>query len=127
MAKKVSCEELRNQLLAANAAYRSGESIMSDVEYDALVEKLRKLDPSDIFFNKGIVEAADDRMEELPVPMYSLEKIKEIKPLRKWLKKMLDAGACEVVAMPKFDGISLLTYDMDGDQAWTRGDGRLLF
>ena len=89
MAKKVSCEELRNQLLAANAAYRSGESIMSDVEYDALVEKLRKLDPSDIFFNKGIVEAADDRMEELPVPMYSLEKIKEIKPLRKWLKKML--------------------------------------
>lgn len=62
-------------------------------------------------------------MEELPVPMYSLEKIKEIKPLRKWLKKMLDAGACEVVAMPKFDGISLLTYDMDGDQAWTRGDG----
>ena len=123
MAKKVSCEELRNQLLAANAAYRSGESIMSDVEYDALVEKLRKLDPSDIFFNKGIVEAADDRMEELPVPMYSLEKIKEIKPLRKWLKKMLDAGACEVVAMPKFDGISLLTYDMDGDQAWTRGDG----
>ena len=47
MAKKVSCEELRNQLLAANAAYRSGESIMSDVEYDALVEKLRKLDPSD--------------------------------------------------------------------------------
>lgn len=123
MAKKVSCEELRNQLLAANAAYRSGESIMSDVEYDALVEKLRKLDPSDIFFNKGIVEAADDRMEELPVPMYSLEKIKEIKPLRKWLKKMLDAGACEVVAMPKFDGISLLTYDMNGDQAWTRGDG----
>lgn len=52
MAKKVSCEELRNQLLAANAAYRSGESIMSDVEYDALVEKLRKLDPSDIFLIK---------------------------------------------------------------------------
>lgn len=123
MAKKVSCEELRSQLLAANAAYRNGESVMSDVEYDALVEKLRKLNPSDIFFNKGIVEQPDERMENLPVPMYSLEKIKEVKPLRKWLQKMFNAGAVEVVAMPKFDGISLLTYDMYGDQAWTRGDG----
>lgn len=49
MSKKVNCDELRNQLLVANAAYRSGESMMSDVEYDALVERLRKLNPLDSF------------------------------------------------------------------------------
>lgn len=114
---------LRAELVALNKAYREGNPQISDVDYDHMVETLRVNSPEDEFFKKGIVEEATDRMEPLPVPMYSLEKIKEIKPLRKWLKKMLDAGACEVVAMPKFDGISLLTYDMDGDQAWTRGDG----
>lgn len=121
--KQEKIDSLREQLIALNKAYREGNPQVSDIEYDHMVETLRENSPEDEFFEKGIIEEATDRMEELPAPMYSLEKIKEIKPLRKWLKKMLDAGACEVVAMPKFDGISLLTYDMNGDQAWTRGDG----
>jgi len=124
MAKKNKGAEIRQHLIALNEAYRAGQPEVSDVEYDALVEELRSINPNDEFFNKGIVEQADDRMEDLPVPMFSLEKIKEVKKLRKWLQKMCDAGAKEIVAMPKYDGISLVTHDLPlPTQAWTRGDG----
>lgn len=124
MAKKNKGAEIRQHLIALNEAYRAGQPEVSDVEYDALVEELRSINPNDEFFNKGIVEQADDRMEDLPVPMFSLEKIKEVKKLRKWLQKMYDAGAEEIVAMPKYDGISLVTHDLPlPPQAWTRGNG----
>lgn len=121
--KKVNVNELRKQLVELNRLYREGNPIVSDVEYDNLVEELRKASPNDSFFEKGIVEEATDRMELLPLPMYSLEKIKNISDFRKWLSKMYECGAKEIVCTPKYDGISLLTYDRDGNQAWTRGDG----
>lgn len=121
--KKVNVNELRKQLVELNRLYREGNPIVSDVEYDNLVEELRKASPNDSFFEKGIVEEATDRMELLPLPMYSLEKIKNVSDFRKWLSKMYECGAKEIVCTPKYDGISLLTYDMDGNQAWTRGDG----
>lgn len=121
--KKVNVNELRKQLVELNRLYREGNPIVSDVEYDNLVEELRKASPNDSFFEKGIVEEATDRMELLPLPMYSLEKIKNVSDFRKWLSKMYECGAKEIVCTPKYDGISLLTYDRDGNQAWTRGDG----
>lgn len=114
--------QLRDDLIAFNEAYRKGEPQISDNEYDHLVEVLRVNSPSDEFFQRGIVEKPTDRMEKLPVPMYSLEKLKTTKEFRKWLNKMLEAGATEIVATPKFDGISLVV-DEDTDKAWTRGDG----
>lgn len=113
---------LRTELVALNKAYREGTPQISDVDYDHMVETLRENSPEDEFFKKGIIEEATDRMEPLPVPMYSLEKIKEIKDLRKWLVKMKAAGANEITAMPKFDGISLVV-DENQLYAWTRGDG----
>lgn len=114
--------ELRNELYRLNDLYRKGTPEVSDTEYDALVEYLRKQNPEDEFFTKGIVEKATDRMEPLPLPMYSLEKVKTYKELKKWLKKMFEAGAREVCITPKFDGISLLVNEQI-EQAWTRGDG----
>ena len=99
---------LRAELVALNKAYREGNPQISDVDYDHMVETLRVNSPEDEFFKKGIVEEATDRMEPLPVPMYSLEKIKTIKDFRKWLQKMFAAGCKEIVATPKFDGISLV-------------------
>lgn len=123
--KKSEIKELRETLIGLNEAYREGEPLVSDLEYDALVEQLRDASPNDEFFTKGIVEEATDRMEKLPLPMYSLEKIKTIKDLCKWLQKMKAAGSEMVVLMPKFDGISLLCNETDSGmfQAWTRGDG----
>lgn len=120
--KQEKINSLREELIALNKAYREGNPQVSDVEYDHMVETLRENSPEDEFFKKGIIEEATDRMEELPVPMYSLEKIKTVKEFRKWLQKMLDAGCTEIVATPKFDGISLVV-DEDDKRAWTRGDG----
>lgn len=120
--KQEKINSLREQLIALNKAYREGNPQVSDIEYDHMVEKLRQISPEDEFFKKGIVEEATDRMEELPVPMYSLEKIKTVKEFRKWLQKMFDAGCREIVATPKFDGISLVV-DENDKRAWTRGDG----
>lgn len=114
--------ELRNELYRLNDLYRKGTPEVSDTEYDALVEYLRKQNPEDEFFTKGIVEKATDRMEPLPLPMYSLEKVKTYKELKKWLKKMYDLGARNICITPKFDGISLLVNEQI-EQAWTRGDG----
>ena len=115
-------DELRNQLIRYNNAYRAGKPLISDFEYDNLVEKLRKQAPNDEFFASGVAEKANARMEALPVPMYSLEKVKTIFELQSWFKKMSNAGCMEIIVTPKYDGISLVTQDT---KAWTRGDGRL--
>lgn len=119
--KQEKINSLREELIALNKAYREGNPQVSDIVYDQMVETLRANNPDDEFFKKGIVEEATDRMERLPAPMYSLEKIKTVKEFRKWLQKMLDAGAKDIVATPKFDGISLVV--QDDLYAWTRGDG----
>lgn len=120
--KQEKINSLRERLITLNKAYREGNPQVSDIEYDHMVETLLENSPEDEFFKKGIVEEATDRMEELPVPMYSLEKIKTAKEFRKWLQKMFAAGCKEIVATPKFDGISLVV-DEDDKRAWTRGDG----
>ncbi len=42
--------ELRRQLIAYNEAYRKGEPLVTDVEYDGLVDELRRRNPDDEFF-----------------------------------------------------------------------------
>lgn len=117
--KKIN--ELRGKLKELNKAYREGNPQVSDSEYDSMEESLRKLSPDDEFFKKGVAEEATDRMEKLPMPMFSLEKVKVVKDLRKWLEKMMSNGCKEIIITPKFDGISLLVSREGG--VWTRGDG----
>lgn len=118
----MKANEIRNELYRLNDLYRKGTPEVTDAEYDALVERLSRQKPQDEFFTKAIVEKADDRMEPLPLPMHSLEKVKTYKELKKWLKKMYDLGARDICVTPKFDGISLLVNEQT-EQAWTRGDG----
>lgn len=68
--------KLVNRILDANDAYRMGEPIMTDQEYDSLLDQLKELDPGNGLLSKGIIEEpkGKDRMEKLPVPMYSLER-----------------------------------------------------
>lgn len=51
--------DLATQLEAANTAYRNGNPIMSDAEYDALEEQLRLLDPDHPFLK----QLADEEYE----------------------------------------------------------------
>lgn len=114
--------ELRNEILRLNSLYRQGKPEVSDVEYDSLVEQLRAISPDDDFFKSGIVEKATDRMQKLPLPMFSLEKIKTFKEFLAWVDRMAKAGCKNLVITPKYDGISLLVGELS-QAAWTRGDG----
>lgn len=120
--KKQDIEKLRGQLFELNKAYREGNPQVSDAEYDRMVEELRETNPNDKFFESGVVEKASDRMEPLPVPMFSLEKAKTLDELRKWLSNIQKEGCKFIVCTPKYDGISLVVNETDG-RAWTRGDG----
>lgn len=115
--------KIRKELYRLNALYREGKPEVSDKSYDKLVELLRRLDPNDEFFKSGVVEQATERMEPLPLPMYSLEKVHSVKELRSWLKKMADKGCQNIIMTPKYDGISLLV-DESSSKVWTRGDGK---
>lgn len=119
-------EKLISDIKKYNIAYREGRPLISDNEYDDLIELLKKMDPNNSFFDKGIIEEnSKDRMEQLPLPMFSLEKTKTIKDLISFMKnqwKITKIKNVDIVITPKYDGISLCV-DEKNQRAWTRGDG----
>ena len=121
--------ELVDRLEAANKAYRNGKSLlMSDAEYDALVEQLRALNPQHPFLARpepesdwGLGKVRHNR------PMLSTDKAYTHEELCRWLDKV-DKAAEQVGAvnqvmidvMPKFDGVAA---QYDQGVLATRGDG----
>jgi len=98
----MSVESLRKQVRQADAAYRAGAAVMSDAEFDALVEELRAVAPY---------------APELHTPgggtaLLSLDNC----PLEDWWP-----GA-PVVVQPKIDGASIGLRYVGGElrDAWTR-------
>lgn len=120
-----SIEELVKQIKGYYESYVVGMSQISDAEYDSLVDRLRELDPENELFKEAIpkTEISTDRMEMLPVPMFSLEKVKTVEELRKWAFEICQLKDTDtLIVTPKYDGISLLI-DEWKPSAWTRGDG----
>lgn len=104
-----------------NEAYRNGEPLISDSEYDSLIDELKRTDPTNDWF-KHIEPAAVscNRKRSLPIPMKSLNKVKSISELKKWCQSLGLKGSTGVVCMPKFDGLSLLHNELTGE-AYSRG------
>lgn len=104
-----------------NEAYRAGHPEVSDSEYDAEVELLRKLDPDNDWF-KHIEPApvGNGRKVKLPIPMKSLNKVKNIAELNNWIKSLGLNSEQMLAITPKFDGLSLL-HDEFTDKAYSRG------
>ena len=68
-------EILVKTLKRYNRAYRNGIPLVSDHEYDSLVEELRDLDPAHPFLASVEPEKFTDKIEiRHPVPMLSTEK-----------------------------------------------------
>lgn len=113
----------RKLTAAANAYYNTGDTIMSDADYDAAEAQLRALDPDNPYFmNIGSTIRGDKT--NLPVKMGSLDQVHE-GDLVKWIVKN-KLGNVEIVAADKLDGNSiLLVYNDAGNLqiAFTRGDG----
>lgn len=115
---KFRVEYLRRVLLEANVAYRLGNPVMSDEEFDKIEDELRLISPNDIWFYSGVNdETPKERAVTLPFPMMSLDKVKTIEALKEWMSKFPKAT---FVITPKYDGLSV---GMSSTKSWTRGDG----
>jgi NAD-dependent DNA ligase len=111
------------KLEEANLAYRTGNEIMSDKEYDSLLELLYSYDPENEIFSKVGIEILDEtRKSKLPIDMASMNKIKTIEDVRTWLRLKGINSNTEIVCTPKYDGLSLC-HDEINTNTWTRGDG----
>ncbi len=108
---------LVQRLKAASLAYyETAEPIMSDDEFDALVEDLRTLAPDHAYF-QAVGAPVGSGAVRLPLPMPSLRKIKP---------DSVDAWAatyrCPWLVSDKLDGISALWIPAAG-ALYLRGDG----
>jgi NAD-dependent DNA ligase len=121
-AKQVNPAELERQIRMLNDAYREGFPQVTDEEFDDLVDLLKKINPYSNWFKRGVQDYAGDRKEKLPMPMYSLEKIKSYEEFMKWVASVRLQDSQMIVITPKYDGISLCVNECVGG-AWTRGDG----
>lgn len=116
-------QELTKTINDANDAYRTGNAIISDRDYDLLIEELRVLDPENEILTKVGIEVIDEtRKAKLPIEMRSMNKLKTFEEVLQWLRlKGININS-EFVMTPKLDGLSLCVDEAD-EIALTRGDG----
>ena len=118
-------DNLVKQLQDYNAAYRAGESLISDAEYDLLVEQLEELDPTNPFLDTVGIQISDkERERKLPITMASMNKVKSIEELNDWARLKGIPLTTNVILTPKFDGLSLCVDEVK-EKATTRGDGKV--
>jgi DNA ligase (NAD+) len=125
MSKQVT--SLAAKLTQARDAYYNGKPIMSDLEFDVMEDKLRKLDPGHAFFSKvGAAPVSGWSKVTHKIPMTSLNKAQDADDMRTWGNGRTGyIAAGEFIWIEKLDGISIsLRYDKGIlTQAVTRGDG----
>jgi DNA ligase (NAD+) len=116
-------DELINKIKIANQAYRLGNPLMSDSQFDILLEELKSLDPQNELLTQVGHEIQDEsRKRKLPIPMASMNKVKSIDEIMDW-SRLKEINPNEtVVITPKYDGLSLCVNELTGE-ACTRGNG----
>ena len=115
--------ELKSKIIKANESYRIGKPIISDSQYDLLIDELSNLSPGDELLTKvGHVISDESRKSKLPIEMASMNKIKSMDDINDWCR-LKGINQNELVIMtPKFDGLSLCVNEQS-KESWTRGDG----
>ena len=115
--------ELKEKILAANAAYRSGTPIMSDQVFDDLCDEYQKLVSEDEWneFRDSLHEVAGKVKH--PFIMGSLDKLKHEEPAL--VKQFIDKCCHSLNVSAKVDGISCRLHYENGKltSATTRGNG----
>ena len=116
-------KELVEKIKKANDAYRVGKPIISDAQYDILVDELTQIDPhNDILNQIGHKIQDESRKKKLPIKMASMSKVKSVKEILDWVRiKGIDSNE-DIIITPKYDGLSLCVNELTGE-AFTRGDG----
>ena len=115
--------ELVEKIKLANEVYRLGKPMMSDSQYDILIDELKALDPKNELLTKVGLEIQDEsRKSRLPIEMASMNKIKSMEDIDDWCRLKGISKSENVIITPKFDGLSLCVNEKT-DEAFTRGDG----
>ncbi|RPJ79428.1 MAG: DNA ligase, partial [Deltaproteobacteria bacterium] len=122
-------EDLVTQLKAYNDAYRRGVPLISDPEYDRLVNRLQTLDPLHPFLSKVEPELFEGKKEiRHPVPMLSIEKAYSREALERFIsrvkKEAAEIGIQDIrfSVTPKLDGLAGRD---DGEIFASRGNGEV--
>jgi len=112
-----------------NRAYRAGKPLITDHEYDTMIERLRSLQPQHDFLLRVEAESLEDRAPvRHPTPMLSTQKAYQLEELQAWVLRMEKAATelglehFTVRVTPKLDGLA--GRDEQGVFS-TRGDGRV--
>ncbi|MBN6740545.1 NAD-dependent DNA ligase [Acidithiobacillus sp. MC6.1] len=126
---------LLDRLEAANAAYRCGDPIIEDAEYDALVESLRQLEPDHPYLH-GVEPEPDGLFSGTKIhhksPMLSTEKAYTSEDLLAFYRRInacaqslgMEPRAVTYTANAKLDGLSGRLYlDHTHTRLSTRGNG----
>lgn len=120
----VNAKLLKDKILVANIAYRSGDAIISDQEFDNLIEQYQKLVSANEYaeFYNSLHEAKGKVKH--PYIMGSLDKLKYEEP-EKIKKFILEHCSNGMNVSAKVDGISCRLHYENGilTSASTRGDG----
>ena len=122
-------EIIQRIIEARESYYTSGqEPIMTDAEFDALVDEVTQTDPRHpVLYQVGFASHRDK--VPLEHTMYSLEKAKDVGSLHHWLAR--HPGSHDFIMADKLDGVAVdLVYHQHHDayyleQAVTRGDGEV--
>lgn len=120
-------QEIVEKLTAASKAYyNSGNTILSDAEFDDLEDELRKINPESEWFSRiGEDDGSDFPKAKHTMLMGSQSKVNSYEEELKWMKGFNKGD--EFTLGQKLDGISLeLNYENGKlTQAITRGDGHV--
>ena len=118
--------QIRELLLKAAEAYYNGQEIMTDSEYDALINKLKAIDPTDPLCANGMAAAdsnGDEKKINHTMTTGTLAKCANMEELRDWASKknLKERYSLEL----KIDGSSMELQYVNGwfTKAITRGDG----
>ena len=118
---------LTQRLKEYNAAYRAGQPLVTDEEYDNLVESLRTLDPDNPFLNQVEPEIFSGKKEvRHPFPMLSTDKAYTADALKRFVDRVRKEGTAMGIhtfrfrITPKLDGLAGRD---DGTVLATRGNG----
>ncbi|OQY40775.1 MAG: hypothetical protein B6229_00890 [Spirochaetaceae bacterium 4572_7] len=104
--------------------YGSGETKLTDKEFDDLEEQLKNVDPQNSYFKQvGFSNRGSAKIEHRE-PMLSMGKVKNAEDANKWFKKISLSGV-EYCMQPKIDGLSATCKYVNGKLQYvaTRGDG----
>ena len=116
--------ELEQKILKCNKAYYTeNKQIVSDYEYDSMIERLSKMSPKSPVLETVGFEPTYGVKKNHPILMGSLEKVNNLEDLKKWT---LDKSKF-LYASQKIDGLALrLTYKCRKlVEAVTRGNGKI--